>query len=337
MGNRGCLHDAGRRLTASRWDRKQWVICELTFGNRHRVVMSPGKYTELFFLDEATALAAGHRPCGRCRKNAYNRFLGAWDSLLPGAGGGVAALDAALHSQRSAVIGKSKLPEVELAAVPSGCMIALETGGEPYLVYQGHLRKWTFGGYIFGPDIAADIRVVLITPVTAKEIIASGYQPQMHPSAGAVPTLEQSSLKLSQTYPAAHPNSRSKSEPVSVRKPLENNMPISKVKTPALFRLDVTPRGRNLYAYFAAILQVTGMDRGESYPLRKFMRNFSGHEAAGRIVKVGSEKFRLTEAGVAYFCDRFRAGNPQHITQAEVDHFKHCILHGGGKGWARVE
>ena len=68
MGNRGCLHDAGKRLGASRWTRKQWVICKLEFNGRQRELMAPGKYTELFFLDEATALSAGHRPCNTCRR-----------------------------------------------------------------------------------------------------------------------------------------------------------------------------------------------------------------------------------------------------------------------------
>jgi hypothetical protein len=90
MGNRGCLHGANRQLTSKRWTRKAWVICELSFHGRHRDVMAPGSYTELFFLDEATALAAGHRPCGTCRKAASKDFVAAWHSPEGPAGTGIA-------------------------------------------------------------------------------------------------------------------------------------------------------------------------------------------------------------------------------------------------------
>lgn len=105
MGNRGCLHGADRQLTSTRRTRKQWVICELSFRDRHRDVMAPGNYTELFFLDEATALATGHRPCGTCRKAALKDFVEAWHSLDVPSGGGLSVLDDTLHSQRAAVIG----------------------------------------------------------------------------------------------------------------------------------------------------------------------------------------------------------------------------------------
>ena len=78
MGNRGILHDRDRRLGVSRWKHPHWVCCRLAFLGRHRPVMTPGRYTELFFLDEATALAAGHRPCAECRRADYTRFLDAW-------------------------------------------------------------------------------------------------------------------------------------------------------------------------------------------------------------------------------------------------------------------
>src|SRR5205814_2777553 len=78
MGNRGRLHDAQQRLTRSRWHLKAWIICVLEFEGRHRTVMAPNRYTELFFLDEATALAAGHRPCFECQRRRYNEFRAAW-------------------------------------------------------------------------------------------------------------------------------------------------------------------------------------------------------------------------------------------------------------------
>ena len=75
MGNRGILHDAGQRLGVARWRHPHWIYCRLSFKGRRRAVMAPGRYTELFFLDEASALAAGHRPCYECRREDFLRFL----------------------------------------------------------------------------------------------------------------------------------------------------------------------------------------------------------------------------------------------------------------------
>ena len=126
MGNRGCLHGADRQLTSTLWRRKAWIICELSYHDRRRDVMAPGEYTELFFLDEATALAAGHRPCGTCRKAALKDFIAAWRSLDAPSGSGLSVLDDTLHLQRTAVIGKAALPSADVASIPNGCMIALE-------------------------------------------------------------------------------------------------------------------------------------------------------------------------------------------------------------------
>ena len=84
MGNRGCLHDAERRLTGRRWTTRAWVTCALSFNGRRRQLMTPGFYTELFFLDEATALAAGHRPCAECRRSAYRAFKERWAEGVDG-------------------------------------------------------------------------------------------------------------------------------------------------------------------------------------------------------------------------------------------------------------
>jgi hypothetical protein len=126
MGNRGCLHGADRQLTSTLWRRKAWIICERSYHDRRRDVMAPGEYTELFFLDEATALAAGHRPCGTCRKAALKDFIAAWRSLDAPSGSGLSVLDDTLHLQRTAVIGKAALPSADVASIPNGCMIALE-------------------------------------------------------------------------------------------------------------------------------------------------------------------------------------------------------------------
>ena len=101
-GNRGCLHnDEGEILR--RYATKRWIACRLSFrGRRRRPLMAPGRFTELFFLDEATALAAGHRPCAECRRSDYNRFSDLWLALHPGQIG-ADAIDAQLHAERLAV------------------------------------------------------------------------------------------------------------------------------------------------------------------------------------------------------------------------------------------
>src|SRR5271165_1152863 len=86
MGNRGNLHNAEGHIKRT-WQVKRWLVCLLEFKGRKRTVMRPGFYTELFFLDEATALAAGHRPCAECRRERYNDFRKAWQSSHPGTSG----------------------------------------------------------------------------------------------------------------------------------------------------------------------------------------------------------------------------------------------------------
>lgn len=336
MGNRGCLHDSARRLTAARWVRKQWVICLLSFRGRHREVMSPGKYTELFFLDEATALAAGHRPCGTCRKDALARFISVWEARNAGRTGGLTELDATLHSQRAAVVGRDALPVMELSRIPEGCMVAGESRDDIYLVWDNRLFTWSFEGYTSGPMVPPSTKVRLITPLVTSEIIAHGYRPQVHPSAAHGVARQQEGPVREWREPVSPPSrERPRAAAPSTRRTavaIENKEPEGK----ALYKLQETPGGRNLYAYFAAILEVTGMDRGNPYPLKKFLGNFSGHQNAGRIVSAGNGLFRLSDAGIAYFKDRFNPGNPQHITRAEVDRYKHGILNGGGRDWVRV-
>ena len=99
MGNRGVLHDAQRQIVRD-WQVRRWIACRLQFRGRHREVMTPGRYTELFFVDEATALADGHRPCAECRQAEYVRFQAAWWSTHPGMRPTAAAMGAQLHTER---------------------------------------------------------------------------------------------------------------------------------------------------------------------------------------------------------------------------------------------
>jgi hypothetical protein len=170
MGNRGGrLHRDDQTLGAGRWKTKHWLICVCEFKDRHRDVWGR-YYTELFFLDEPTALAAGHRPCFECRRPAAKAFIAAF----PGAPRGVEAMDEALHRER--VDKKRKrLWRTRLGDLPDGVMIARDR--EPYAVRSGKLLPWTFAGYgapaPLDPNAVADV----LTPPSTVEALKGGYKP----------------------------------------------------------------------------------------------------------------------------------------------------------------
>ena len=170
-GNRGRLHDEHGSIRRQ-WQVRRWISCRLEFRGRSRPggPMAPSRYTGLFFLDEATALAAGHRPCAECRNADYKNFL-----ELTGASG-ADDLDARLHEERS------RRHEAELDDLPDGAFVALD--GEPWLVLGSDLLRWTPGGY---PDRRPrlDGRVDLVTPPTSVRVLASGWSgslPLVHPN-----------------------------------------------------------------------------------------------------------------------------------------------------------
>jgi hypothetical protein len=182
MGNRGCLHGQGRTLGASRWRSKLWICCLLDFKGVQRDPMPPGRWTALFFLDEATALAAGHRPCGYCRRADYLAFGEAWRAArhLPRRPGAT-AMDAALHRERTDRSWRKLTYFAAAAELPDGVMI--RTGGEPGLLAGGRVRPWSFRGY--GAPAPADPAdsVEVLTPPSIVAAIVAGYRPLVHPSA----------------------------------------------------------------------------------------------------------------------------------------------------------
>jgi len=182
MGNRGVLHDDRKRLGPARWKHKNWVTCRLRFKGRRRTLMTPRRYTELFFLDEAVALAAGHRPCGECRRGDYNRFLDIWAQVL-GARPGAKAFDAALHAER-AVPGARRLKRhpARLEALPDGVFVLRESDTVPYLVLGDALRPYSPAGY--GPPVRRPSgSVMMLTPPKTAAVLRAGYAPVLHPSA----------------------------------------------------------------------------------------------------------------------------------------------------------
>jgi hypothetical protein len=173
MGNRGCLHDAAGRIRRGHAGRR-WITCALDFRGRRRAVMTPGRYTELFFLDEATACAAGHRPCAECRRADYLRFTALWAQVHGPAGAD--RIDAALHAAR---LSRAPWPQGRLADLPPGAMVL--AGDAPTLVAQGRLWRWSFGGY--SPHGRTDQPLPVITPAPLIALMRAGWRVQIDDSA----------------------------------------------------------------------------------------------------------------------------------------------------------
>ena len=324
MGNRGCLHDGDRHVVKP-WARLAWVTCLLSFNGRHRALMTPGNYTELFFLDEATALAAGHRPCASCRREDYRRFKDTWVAANPEralrGNSDIASIDRLLHAERVDPAGQKRTWRARLGELPDGTLVAREGAREPLLVNSGALQPWTPGGYGPRQPASAQTPVWVLTPPSVVKAITKGYRPVLHASAAvSAPTRRETTTVPEPRAPLSPPKAPSAPSTSSGR----------------LYRLERTPTGRALYAYFAAILSVTGMDKGAVYPLRKFLKNFSGHEQAGRIAKAPGG-YRLTRSGMDYFADRYRPGNPQSISRGEVEAMVRLFRSGGAAGWVPVD
>jgi hypothetical protein len=181
MGNRGgALHDIDREI-ARAYKSRRWITCVLEFRGRHRVVMSPNRYTELFFLDEATAFAAGHRPCAECRRERYNAFRDAWrcshKKLAPPFAD---EMDLKLHAARIDK-GKKVTFESDLGSLPDGCFV--EIAGRAYLALDHALLLWTPEGYAKREPRPDDLTVSVLTPKPIVECFRQGYGPEIHASA----------------------------------------------------------------------------------------------------------------------------------------------------------
>jgi len=175
-GNRGCLHDASGRIQRH-YATKRWIACRLEFRGWERGdLLQPGLFTELFFLDEATAFAAGHRPCALCRREDYDRFV----ALV---GARADEIDERLHAERLDASRGRRLRPARLPELPDGSFV-LERD-EPWLVLGGELRRWTPSGYAERRPRRGG-EAVLITPPSLVEILRSGWSgavPLLHPSA----------------------------------------------------------------------------------------------------------------------------------------------------------
>jgi hypothetical protein len=183
-GNRGSIHDPDTRtLLKRRWTTKAWIICDCGFKGRKREVFgrnAPGGgpgWTNLFFLDEVTALAAGHRPCFECRREKAREFADCFGRAYGIAKPKVFDMDERLHAERLAVAGNAApaLDDEAIAALPDGAMVALE--GKPCALRRHKALAWDFSGYTKFSDISAISAGTLITPTVTVGVLKAGYRP----------------------------------------------------------------------------------------------------------------------------------------------------------------
>lgn len=186
LGNRGCLHDAQQQIRKL-YLGKRWIICKLQFKNRHRMVMMPGLYTELFFLDEATALAAGHRPCAECSREQFDYFRILWAQanprLVKSRKPPAPFLDNVLHRERITADNKKVLYEAPLSQLPNGSFISLAKDQQAYLVLDAALWLWSPQGYLQKITRKNEQLVQVLTPHSIVKTLAAGYRPALHPTA----------------------------------------------------------------------------------------------------------------------------------------------------------
>jgi hypothetical protein len=182
-GNRGCLHNADGQIVR-RYGVKRWISCRLEFrGWKRTRLLQPGRFTELFFLDEATAFAAGHRPCALCRYEDYRSFVTLWHKLHPGDEAGADALDARLHLERFDLATRAqRRHEAPFASLPDGAFVA--DGDAAFLVRGERLLRWTPAGYV-DPRPRPRGSAEVITPPSLVAVLARGWE-------GVVPLLAES-------------------------------------------------------------------------------------------------------------------------------------------------
>jgi len=182
-GNRGCLHDADGHIRR-RYATRRWIACRLQFkGWLRRPLLQPGKFTELFFLDEATAFAAGHRPCALCRREDYDRLTEIWRDLHPGQRG-ADAIDEQLHAERfDPATRAQRHHEAEIDDLPDGAFVLHHDG--PYLVRGEELLRWSPAGYDARIARPAQTIAAVITPPSLLAVLRTGWQPLvplLHPT-----------------------------------------------------------------------------------------------------------------------------------------------------------
>jgi hypothetical protein len=188
MGNRGVIHDEHQQIVRP-FKLKAWLICLLQFKDRRRTVMTPDRYTELFFLDEATAFSGGHRPCAECRRKAFNRFKTFWIEANPEYGYNertpIWKIDEILHKERINRSGVKITHSEDVKSLPNGTFIL--HGNQPFLYADGLFFRWTPEGYDDGITLTTTGKVDVLTPRSVVNTFRAGYKPQMSIATQAAP------------------------------------------------------------------------------------------------------------------------------------------------------
>jgi hypothetical protein len=179
-GNRGILVNDNKEIIRP-FQLKAWITCVLEYKGRKRIVMSPHTWTELFFLDEATAFSAGHRPCFFCRNQDAKHFKTHWIAGNPEYGFNIKTsmqeLDKVLHTERTDEHKQKRTHNAGIQSLPDGAFISIE--GKPHLVKGAHLFEWTPFGYEEAITRPASGQVLLLTPPSIVNAFKAGYQPQI--------------------------------------------------------------------------------------------------------------------------------------------------------------
>lgn len=182
MGNRGILHDDQGNIGSARWRHKSWIVCALSFKDYDAAINPPDHYTQLFFCDEATAFAAGHRPCAECRRLDFLRYMTAWQKAYglerpPKAG----EADEALHQARVGRDRRQVRTLRRISDLPDGTMVSLSEEPEvAWLIWKDGLHRWSHKGYTEHRLVAHQDEVVALTPEPTIQTLTAGYSPLVH-------------------------------------------------------------------------------------------------------------------------------------------------------------
>lgn len=190
-GNRGVIHNDKKQIIRA-FKSKAWITCALEFKGMKRIVMSPNRWTELFFLDEATAFAAGHRPCAYCRRTDFNQFKALWlkanRELFELADEKMTTIDAVLQEERLKKNGAKKVHSAPLLSLPDGVIFCFKNDKtKPFLIYKNHLFEWHESGYLSAmkmPEINDEVSV--LTPLSIINVFKQNYVPQVDKSASSL-------------------------------------------------------------------------------------------------------------------------------------------------------
>ncbi len=191
MGNRGIPHSDDGTLRNARWQHKRWIACVTEFKGRKARINAPGHYTQLFFLDEAVSLAAGHRPCAECRRQDFARFMDSWRQGFGGEAGRalrVREIDEALHRARVTRNRRQSRIKARAKDPPDGAFVTIEDGPDAaWLIWRRSLHRWSHEGYVERRPVTQVGDVLVLTPALSLRVLAAGYRPGIHPSAAMEP------------------------------------------------------------------------------------------------------------------------------------------------------